>query len=215
MTDTTSTTAAKPRYMSRVVDRDGQGWWTVGHDGRGELFTTTVEFVSTHPELEHVAREELEAARGPLREVVAMPTEDSDALKGALTAAGPKAMATVMVALNQTAQRVVATTGTSAALVAGRPGSWEASRIRHLAWEGDSISSTRVDPAALDVLTQTLERWVLGDTPVELAENLAYVLSSVAGHAGGWAKITDRWVRGASYAEALEGWAMSQSSVWP
>lgn len=207
---TETDTRPAPNRFNRVVDAHGYGWWAVGADDNPP-YTTTVDFITAHPELEHITLQELQEARGPLRNVELVPEQDVAVLHEALLGAGTKAMGSVIVALHTTALRLHQEHGHSAALTAGRPGSWESATVRNLCWEGDSIKGSRVDEAACALLADTLHRWATGDPAVEVAENLSNVLEKVTDEAGGWSKVTDQWLRRSLYAERLYVWALHRA----
>ncbi|GAA1979214.1 hypothetical protein [Kitasatospora viridis] len=186
-------------FPYRLADSSGEGWLHTG-DGLYSTFPRT--------DLGDMEYDQLVSERGPLREIAPESAEDSQAIQEALTAAGKKAVITLLAALYATARKVMDQSGGRiAVMTAGRPGSWEADRLRNLIWEGDGVKPSRVDQAALDTLTGIFERWVLtGDTVVEMAENLAGDVAQVAGKIGGWNAITDQWVRSAQYAESLGTW---------
>lgn len=178
-----------------LADRYGEGWLRNGHDGT----------YTTYPamELGEWTYEQLDADRGPLRPVVAIGQEESEALTEALVKAGKKATATLLAAVHHTAQKLTAT-GSAAALTAGRPGSWEATVFRtQIAWMGEDIAASRVDDEALEVAVAALTRWTTGPTQVELADGLASILGDAAKRAGGWAAVTDQWLDGN---ETVEHW---------
>lgn len=184
---------------SRVADRDGEGWL---RNGPEDTYTTYPKML-----LEPLTYEQLEAERGPLRPVVGMPTEEHAELVHALVQAKKKAVATLLVALNRTARKLVDSHGGVAALTAGRPGSWEAALLRgEIVWLGESIKDSRTDPDALAKAESLLEKWTTGPVQVELADGLAGILGDVATQSGGWAAVTDRWLTGN---ESIERWTGS------
>jgi hypothetical protein len=191
------TTEGAPRYSSRVVDRDGEGWLDNGPE----------RTYTTYPNQnigENLTYEELEAQRGPLRPVGPMTSEDSEALADALATAGKKGVATLLAALNRTAKNLIADGGSLSVLTAGRPGSWEASLLRgEIVWIGEDIARSRIDDAAFDVAAATLDKWVTGPVVPELADGLASILGDAAKKAGGWHEITDRWL---THNAAVEHW---------
>lgn len=186
------TTETDPAY--RYADDEGEGWLRNGPDGT----------YTTYPrrDLGELTREQLETERGPLRPVEAMAEEDSRELVAALVEAKQQAVATLLKALNQTALMLIQRNGTVAALLAGRPGSWEATVLRQqVAWLGEDIRVGRVHQGALETSLRLLEQWTTGPVAVELAEGLPFVLGQVAKEAGGWDKITDRWLVGNEFVE--------------
>ncbi|MET7363242.1 hypothetical protein ABZS76_33060 [Streptomyces sp. NPDC005562] len=187
---------ATDQHPYRVADREGEGWLRNGPD---DTYTT---FPKTG--LGDLTYEELEAARGPLRPVEAMATEDHAVFAQAIAQAGKKGMASFLSALHRTALELMEQNGTVAALTAGRTGSWEANLLRgSVIWEGEGLSASRVDPAAVDTMHALLAKWTTGPTQVELAEGLGYILADAAKQAGGWDAITDRWLKNK---ESIERW---------
>lgn len=175
----------------RVVDRDMVGWWSQGetYAARGGLTSTWDDLVAEH---------------GPLRPVEPMSTEDRDALRQALRDAGPKAVTTLAAALahiweagivGYSAERI------SNAMIAGRPGSWEAGLLLEVAYFGRDLLAPprkRVHGPSFDVLVDVLGRAVDDEGPHhELAETLAADVSAVADERGpdGWNTVVDQWLR--------------------
>jgi hypothetical protein len=179
----------------RVADRHGEGWLRNGPSG---TYTTFPK------DFEPLTYQQLDAEHGPLRPVEAMTSEDHNALVDALAQAEKKATATLLVALHRTAHKLIDSCGGIAALTAGRPGSWEASLFRgEIVWLGERVKESRTDPDALATAERLLDQWTTGPVQVELADGLASVLGDTAEKAGGWAAITDQWLRGN---EAIERW---------
>ncbi|MGW4639634.1 hypothetical protein ACWEN6_13955 [Sphaerisporangium sp. NPDC004334] len=194
----------------RVVDAEGEGW--LHHPAYQDI----PEHYDTYPrrDLGEMTLAQLREQRGPIREVVAPPSEDCDALRQALTGAGRKAMGTVLVALYQIGMECIERTPNRSdhLLVAGRPGSWESATVGRVQWLGGDITAGRVDQAALEVCVATLRRWLLdGPGVVEVAETLASILGEVTDDLGGWEKMADQWLVRHEGAELIEGWACSRS----
>lgn len=188
------TTESTPeiKRSGRFADREGEGWLNNGPNGA----------YTTYPRRDlpdYATVEELDAARGPLRPVGAMPTGDSNKLALALFQAGRKAVATLLVALDRTLKTVVDDGGSAAVFTSGRPGSWEAEDLRQVLRMGEDIEDSRVDPEALEVARTLLLKWVTGPTQPELADSLAGILGDAAKQAerwGGWDAITDEYLQG-------------------
>ncbi|MGW1436841.1 hypothetical protein ACWD7M_16520 [Streptomyces griseus] len=180
-----------------VADREGEGWL---RNGSNSTYTT-------YPRTDigdELTYEQLDTARGPLRPVGLMDRADSAALTDALSAAGKKATATLLVALNRTARTLIDDGASVAVFTAGRPGSWEASLLRgEILWLGEDIANNRVDGPALDIVRAVLLKMVTGPVQPELAEGLAFLLGQVAERAGSWDAITDRWL---ANNEPLQRW---------
>lgn len=180
----------------RYADREGEGWLRNGADGAYTTYPRT--------DLGELPLEQLKAERGPLRPVGVMDEADCRVLEDALAAAGKKAVATFLVALNRTARTLIDDGATVAVFTAGRPGSWEADVFRgQILWLGEDIKTTRTDDTALVTAREVLLKWVTGPVQPELADGLASLLGNVAQKAGSWAKITDQWLQGN---EALQHW---------
>ncbi|WP_428957915.1 hypothetical protein [Streptomyces sp. cg35] len=180
----------------RVADRDGEGWVRNGPD---DTFTTF-----PRRDLPPMPYAQLEAERGPLRPVVAMESEDSQALAQALAAAGKKGFATLLFSLNAAARALIADGRNAAVFTSGRPGSWEADLFRsQILWEGADIAPGRRDPAAEKVADALIHKWITGPVQVELADSLASILGKAALIAGSWTAITDQWL---AKKDVLEHW---------
>lgn len=189
-------TTENPPY--RVADRAGEGWL---RNGPNETYTTY-----PNRSLGELTYEQLAADRGPLRPVGAMSTEDSNKLALALFQAGKKGVATLLVALNRTAQMLIADGGDTAVFTSGRPGSWEAADLRRALRLGEDIDDSRVDPEALETALSLLLKWITGPVQPELADGLAGILGDAAKQAqswGGWDAITDEELQDN---EVIEHW---------
>ncbi|MEV4806842.1 hypothetical protein AB0K18_43180 [Nonomuraea sp. NPDC049421] len=198
-----------------MADDEGEGW--LQHPPFGDRD----EYYDTYPrrDLGELSYEQLAEQRGPLREVGLPTDEDVARLEEALTTAGRKAATTVAVALLNVAMAAAERNrekyghGQSNLLTAGRPGSWEASTLNSVTWSlGPNIKATRVHPEALQTIEEVLRGWVL-DRPVvvEVAENLAAVISRVADDHGGWEAIADRWLVAHEGAETVRNWMCSRA----
>jgi hypothetical protein len=185
----------EPPY--RVVDRDNQGW----HATSGVLYSADFGEARGLTDLEY---RELDQQRGPLRTVVPSDPGDDLLITSALTDAGVKAAASVLVALYQVsleyaqASRVPGQRD-GGTLMAGREGSWETHAMNLLAWEvGSDLADKpgRYDADCVRVLAEVLRLWTgQADVYVEVAENLAFLFSRVAHERGGWEKVADRYLR--------------------
>ncbi|MDQ1041566.1 hypothetical protein QFZ75_008068 [Streptomyces sp. V3I8] len=192
-------TTPEIKRSGRFADREGEGWLNNGLNGA----------YATYPRRdlpEYATIEALDAARGPLRPVGPMSTEDSNQLALALFQAGRKGVATLLVALNRTAQMLTADGGSTAVFTSGRPGSWEAVDLSQALHLGEDIDDSRVDPEALDTALALILKWITGPVQPELADGLAGILGDAAKqaeHQGGWDAITDDELLGN---ELIEHW---------
>jgi hypothetical protein len=194
-------TIARP---GRFVDAEFYGWWGVGDEG----------YVSYRDREAIVSYEDVVAEHGPVRPVVPPAPEDLVELRLALIAAGRKAVTTLLAALGKTWEaRMTVPSGTGdhdwdlpmRALVAGRPGSWEAAALKDATGFGRDLlhgSPKRVDEASLEVIAEILWRWTDGPEYVELAETLGGALARLADELGteGWSTFADQWLQPGSMA---------------
>ncbi|MCF1592404.1 hypothetical protein [Streptomyces muensis] len=187
--------SAPPRPY-RVVDRECQGWYRRSGDGRYDADR------GYNRDLETTAYEDLEAARGPLRPVEPPTDEECAAVKTALVNAGRKAAASLLVALYRLVyvdSQLERTGGPRYRVMAGREGSWETDLMVRLAWDiGADLAERpkRYDEAAVAELVRVVDIWIAGPGRyTEVAANLAWLFSSVADEAGGWAAVADRYLQ--------------------
>jgi hypothetical protein len=183
-----------PRPAS-VVDRYQRGW------------VTATDPCTTSPQLgnHRWTLAELGERRGPLRPVVSMPAADRNVLVRVLFAAGHRAVPTVMMVLYRLSRVCYQADGHDNRLVAGRPGSTGSYMLLRFAWEiGADVSTKRVDADALRVCEARIRGWIFDPhVYVEVAANLGSVLAEVTESAGGFDRVTDRWIREAALAEQL------------
>lgn len=194
-------TAREPRPY-RVVDRYQRGW------------LTATDPCTTYPRLDDRTwtLAELEDERAPLRPVVVMPGDEYRTLVDALAGAGREAVATVMAGLLTLSQRCYRTDGSDARLIAGDPESWGSRLLPRFAWEvGINLSSSRFDPRVLRIMDGVIGRWIFDSQAyVEVAGNLASVLSEVVERAGGYGLVTDQWLRNGALASEIEKYVTSK-----
>ncbi|MFF3731012.1 hypothetical protein ACFYXM_11980 [Streptomyces sp. NPDC002476] len=208
----------------RVVDRMYQGWHQRG-DG---LYAADAGW---RRDLEDQSYEALVESRGPVRPVDAATAGESAALEAALTGAGRKAAASLLVALyrlvlaeadeqRESGERRQG--GAQYRIMAGREGSWESEAMVRLAWDiGAELAEKpkRYDEAAVAEIVRVVTGWVTGpDRYVEVAASLAGKFSEVADRAGGWAAVADRYLqrhqqvgRPDHVVESVQHYLMSQS----
>jgi hypothetical protein len=182
-------TTGKPReYPVRLVDGHGGSWYL--NSGQSNAYGTRALHYS-----ETRTYEQIVAEAGPVRHIDVPADGDSEAIRQALRQAGPKAAATLAAALHAAATACEQATGRPEDLVAGRPGSTESAIVLGIALDaGPQVPTASVDAAALEVLAGILARWVTGETVVEVAETLAWMLGPVVDERG-WLGLTDPWAR--------------------
>lgn len=184
----------------RVVDVHDQGWFS---NGAG-MYTADWESRNGLPRLGY---DDLRVQRGPLRPVEPISDEDEGRLTAALVGAGRLAAGSVLVALFRLfrgpdlptmEERGQSMARRSAALVAGRAGSWESEAISSLAWgPGCDLADKpkRYDPATADLIEAMVWRWVTDPRRfTEVAETLASVFNRHTVNVGGWDKVADRYL---------------------
>ncbi|MFJ4966019.1 hypothetical protein ACIP6P_26840 [Streptomyces sp. NPDC088729] len=182
------TTGQSPEYPVRLVDADGESWYL--NSGQTNAYGTRALHYSETRTYEQIVEE-----TGPVRHPDIPADGDSAAIRQALRQAGPQALATLTAALYAAATACEQATGRPEALVAGRPGSTESTIVLGLTLDvGPEVPLTSVDTAALEVVAGILTRWVTGETVVELAENLAWMLGPLVDELG-WLGLTDPWAR--------------------
>lgn len=191
---TESESTPQIKRSGRFADREGEGWLNNGPGGAYQTYPR--RDLGTYGTID-----ELEAARGPLRPVGRFPDGEPNELAEAISRAGKKGLATFLVALNRTAQTLIADGASIAVFESGRPGSWEAADLRRVLRLGEDIADSRVDPEELATARAFLLRWITGPVQPELADGLARILGNAAEKAGGWDAITDQWLRGDSLIE--------------
>ncbi len=164
--------------VGNFVDSKGVGWRHLGDDVwetwplGGRQYT----------------RHQVEQMGGPLRPVVPMSAADKAALCHALVAAGNHAVGTLAAALSRLVDL-------RAPLISGAPDSPDSDTLAGFAailGAQVAADSTRVDVASRASLLPILTRWTTDpDRFVEVAGNLAVVVSAVMDHHGGWSHVTD------------------------
>ncbi|MFD8014307.1 hypothetical protein [Streptomyces sp. NPDC058955] len=148
------------------------------------------------------------ATRSPVRPMEPATEEECAALEAALTGAGRKAAASLLVALYRLvlaeadADRgsgELRRGGAQYRVMAGREGSWESAVMVRLAWDvGAELAEKpkRYDEAAVEEIVRVVTGWVYGpDRYVEVAAGLAGEFSAVADRAGGWEAVADRYLQ--------------------
>lgn len=182
------TTGQSPQYPVRLVDAHGASWYL--NSGQTNAYGCRTLHYSETRTYEQIVEES-----GPVRHIDVPADGDSEAIRQALRQAGPKALATLTAALNAAATACEHATGRPEDLVAGRPGSTESSIVLGMTLDvGPEVPLTSVDPAALEVVAGILTRWVTGETVVEVAETLGWLLGPLVDELG-WMGITDPWAR--------------------
>lgn len=191
----------EPTY--RFVDVLNRGWHIAS--GRDEPVRYAIDFGGLRPGRPEdlLTREELEAAHGPLRPVAAPDPSDVLMLKSAFAQAGPKAAASLLVALYRVAVKFSrgSTPGgqEGGSLIAGREGSWESDLMMRLAWNLGGDLDEKPGRYSEDCVRQVL--FILGGwtaSPkryVEVAENLASIFGRIVDDQGGWAAVADRYLQ--------------------
>ncbi|MEU5476909.1 hypothetical protein [Streptomyces mirabilis] len=194
------TTGQHSEYPVRLVDAHGQSW----HLNSGE--TNAYGTRGLHWSESRTYEEIVEEA-GPVRHIDVPADGDFPSIRRALVEAGPTALSSLIAALHAAATAAEEATGRPEDLVAGRPGSTESVIVLQMTLDvGPRVPTTSVDPAALETIAPILTRWVTGETVVEVAENLAFVLGGIVDELG-WHGITDPWTRrnAAPYASWVTG----------
>lgn len=192
--------APEQLFPSRVVDAEQYGWMATAETLGGPIVYTRHHDV-------YLPFDELRAHRGPLRPVEPITADDRQALRDALALAGRKAVYSLAFATYRTWAEVRADHGgmerpmeshevSHRQMIAGRPGSWEASSLIDLAlWVGHGKPS-RIHADAGAAMQAILYRWVTDpDRYTEVAETLAAVVSRYADEHGGWRAIADQWLQ--------------------
>ncbi|MFM9539880.1 hypothetical protein [Streptomyces turgidiscabies] len=197
------TTGQVSRYPVSLVDDNGERWYL--QSGQTNAYGTRRLDWS-----ESRTYEEITEQAGPVRHVGVPADGEFPSIRQALTDAGPTALSTLIAALHAAATAAETATGRPQDLVAGRPGSSESVIVLQMTLDvGPRVPRTSVDPAALAVIAPILTRWVTGETVVEVAENLAYVLGGLIDELG-WHGITDPWTR--RNAAPYASWATGHSN---
>ncbi|MBP2371403.1 hypothetical protein [Pseudonocardia parietis] len=192
------------QLASRVVDVEHRGWMLtrdVGLDG-----PLVYQDASDYMAQRYLAPDDLAEQCGPLRPVVPPAEEDVAELRRAWTAAGRQAAYSTAVAVQVAFGRLREGRGgltapdsfevTRRQLVAGRPGSWEASRLLELQLWANRDKVRRYDAAAADDIAAVLVRWVSNpDRYTEVAETLAGLFGDFADEHGGWPAVADQWLQ--------------------
>ncbi|MFI6326623.1 hypothetical protein ACIBG8_54505 [Nonomuraea sp. NPDC050556] len=203
-------------FPSRVVDGQGRGWFaTHPYTDEEKALGEQVVYRRGGANDEVISLAQLGEKYGPWRPVVPMPEGDHHAMVQALTKAGKKAAGTLAVAVFKVAKQTMVDNGMrpTELLIAGRPGSWEADALRHLAWSlGSDIKLTRTDMWAGQLCEEIITRWITDpDAFVEVAEGLASVFGDVVDAAGGWDQASDQWLRRADASEFYRRYLCSLS----
>ncbi|WP_333745723.1 hypothetical protein [Streptomyces sp. IBSBF 2950] len=196
------TTGSDGEYPVRLVDAHGASWYL--NSGQTNAYGTRALHYSETRTYEQIVEE-----GGPVRHIDVPADGDSEAIRQVLRQAGPQALATLTAALHAAATACEHATGRPEDLVAGRPGSTESSMVLGMALHvGPEVPLTSVDAAALEVVAGILTRWVTGETVVELAETLAWMLGPLVDELG-WKGITDPWAR--QHLAPYASWVMGHS----
>ncbi|MDF3141075.1 MULTISPECIES: hypothetical protein [unclassified Streptomyces] len=208
-------------YPFRVVDARDCGWYAVGR----ALYLSTA---SAQRGDEPTPLDELEAERGPLRAVVPAPAEDLDQLRSAFLDAGPKAVASLLVALYRLARHHAeleyerSGVMRSGRLYAGGEDTWETVAMRSLTWGlGVDLADKpkRLHEPLIEIVRTVVDAWVSPDSPayIEVANNLASAFQAAERKAGGWQALADAYFQpGARFAhstnsvEAAHAWLLGQ-----
>ncbi|MFR9675754.1 hypothetical protein [Streptomyces sp. TR02-1] len=212
----------------RVVDAHDQGWHVTVMPNREEAVYSAD--YGWKRGLGPMTRDELEAERGPLRPVVPPDGEECERITAALTSAGNRAAASVLVSLYRIAclhaDEEAERSGcrVSGRLYAGREGSWESAAVRSLAWGlGAKLSERpkRYDAQSVGTLVAVLDGWTSSPGRfVEVAANLSDLFSEVADRSGGWPAVSDRYLQVGSavghpldVVESVRGYLLATSRV--
>ncbi|MFD8725309.1 hypothetical protein ACFV2H_47070 [Streptomyces sp. NPDC059629] len=208
-------------YPFRLVDAHDRGWFAVG----------TALYLCAEAEqrrVEPTSVDELERERGPVRPVVPAPDSDLNRLQDAFTDAGPKAVASLLVALyrlaRQHAEAEAERSGRmqSGRLYAGGEDSWETVAMRSLLWGlGVDLADKprRLDEAMIETVHDVVDGWVAPDSDVyvEVANNITEAFQAAARKAGGWQGLADahfqigaRFAHSTNSIEAAHAWLMGQ-----
>ncbi|MGA5819871.1 hypothetical protein ACPC54_18665 [Kitasatospora sp. NPDC094028] len=199
---------AGPGHPFRVVDAQDTGWYRIEAD----LYRADHAQVRR---LEEMTYRELRAARGPLRPVVAATAADRDRVQAALTGAGPKALASLLVALYRLARRHAYEEDErsgklqSGRLYAGNEESWQSLAMRTLAWGPGVDLADKPKPIDENTVTElmtVIDSWVSGDEYyVEVADTLAALFARTAAAGGGWPALADgHFQHGARFAHSSQ-----------
>ncbi|MFI5857240.1 hypothetical protein [Streptomyces parvulus] len=183
-------------YPFRVVDNRDVGWFAVGP---ARYTNTSLQSGGGEPQ----SLAALDADRGPLRTVVPVPQEDLERLRDALAAAGPRATASLLVALYRLARHHAdqeyerSERRQSSRLYAGGDDTWETQAMRSLIWGlGVDLADKdrRLDEQAMQEVMTIVDQWVTpeADLYVEVAGSVARAFQAAAEHAGGWEALADR-----------------------
>ena len=209
------------RYAFRVVDGHDRGWFAVGP----VLYSCTG---AAQRDVTPMTLDELDAQRGPLREVAPAPQEDLDRLAAAFLDAGPKAVASLLVALRrlarQHAEAEYERSGRmhSGRLYAGGEDSWESVAMRSLTWGlGVDMSDQpkRLHETTVATVREVIDQWVSPASAVyvEVAQNLSSAFQAAARAAGGWSALADqhfelghRFAHSENAVAAAHAWLMGQ-----
>ncbi|MFE9769454.1 hypothetical protein ACFYPC_33880 [Streptomyces sp. NPDC005808] len=214
-------TADEAPYPFRVVDAHDRGWFAVGP---ALYLCAGAEQRCVEP----TSLEKLEAERGPVRPVVPASDRDLDRLRAAFTDAGPKAVASLLVALyvlaRKHAEAEYERSGhkRSGQLYAGGEDHWETVAMRSLVWGlGVDLADKprRLDEAMIDTVRAVVDGWVApsSDVYVEVANNITEAFQAAAKDAGGWQgladkhfQLGDRFAHSENSVEAAHAWLMGQ-----
>ncbi|GAA1110968.1 hypothetical protein [Streptomyces javensis] len=197
------TTNQSSDYPVRLVDAHGESWYLTSGETNA-YGTRSLDWNETR------TYEEITEQAGPVRHIDVPADGDLPSIRQALADAGPTALSTLIAALHTAATAAEEATGRPQDLVAGRPGSTESVIVLQMTLDlGPRVPKTSVDPAALETIAPILSRWVTGETVVEVAENLAYVLGGLVDQAG-WHGIADPWTR--RNAAPYASWATGHSN---
>jgi hypothetical protein len=195
-----------PGQWYRVVDASNQGWHPVGTGNGTALMADYAHDRGLH---DYPDYEALAAARGPLRPVLPITSDDTAELRRLLGQAGRQAITTLAAAaeqvLSELRDQAEAAGPTRAGsyqdartwLLAGREGSWESEALIEVALFGNGLNrapsagtvagrrhagpSKRVHARVRDGMAAVILRWVTDPARfTEVAETLAAVVSSYA-----------------------------------
>ncbi len=207
-------------YPFRLVDAHDRGWFAVGP---ALYLCAEAEQRGVEP----TSLEELERERGPVRPVVPASDTDLDRLQTAFTDAGPKAVASLLVALfrlaREHAEAEYERSGRmqSGRLYAGGEDNWETVAMRSLVWGlGVDLAEKprRLDESLIAAVREVVDGWVApGSVYVEVANNITEAFQAAAQAAGGWRALADehfqvgtRFAHSKNSVEAAHAWLMGQ-----
>lgn len=208
-------------YPFRVVDSQDVGWFAVAP---ARYSNTLLQSQGGEPQ----SLDELESERGPLRTVVSAPEADLERLRNALTGAGTKATASLLVTLYRLARSHAdqeyerSERRQSSRLYAGGDDTWQTQAMRSLIWSlGVDLADKprRLDEHAMAEVMAVVDQWVTPDASVyvEVASNVARAFEAAALHAGGWQGLADRhfqpgdrFAHSSNSVEAMYAWLMGE-----